>query len=329
MENSHIVVIGGSTGALEALRRILANLPDGLNAAFCVVLHISPDSPGYVPDILDRAGKLPVSAAREGEKLRAGAMVVAPPDRHLLIARDGTLRLGSGPRENLFRPAVDPLFRSAAAFGARVIGVILSGGLDDGAAGAAYLKANGGRLIVQDPTDASVPSMPRAALRATDVDHRIPAHAIADCLVALLRKPVLTAAEPVMNDRTHDAEIEIAAGAPPDEIDISTMASPSLLTCPHCAGVLLEFKDPPLRFRCHTGHAYTAETLAAMADERAEETLYAALRALHEQAFLLQERLKALESGPDRAVLESQVERVTERATRVRELLHDNGKRGP
>src|SRR5579884_3723136 len=164
-----LVVMGASAGGVEALRRVVAGLPAELPAAICIVLHLAPDSPSALPKILERAGALPCRAASDGEPLEPGSVLVAPPDRHLVV-EDGRVRLTVGPRENGHRPAIDTLFRSAAARGDRVVGVVLSGTRDDGAAGLAVIKANGGGAIVQDPKEAMYAGMPRSALASVQVD---------------------------------------------------------------------------------------------------------------------------------------------------------------
>lgn len=314
MDKFHLVVIGGSAGGLTALRQVLSRLPVDLNAAICVVLHISPESPGFVPEILRKAGPLPAKAAVSGERIVRGQVYVAPPDRHLLVRNAGAIVLGAGPKENLFRPAIDPLFRSAAKYGRRAIGIILSGGLDDGAAGLAALKAAGGVAIVQDPNDATAPSMPRAALRATEVDFCLPAGAIAERLIALTT--LAAPAEAPMPKSVNDIETDIAEGVSPQQANLASVAKPSLFTCPNCSGVLMEHLDPPLRFRCHTGHAFGPQTLLSLLAEEAEASLWSALRTFQEYEMLLR-RLSSdasggLDIGPE-----------LKRAERLAATLHD------
>ena len=189
MAAKRLVVIGGSSGAIEATRVIVQGLPADFGAPVCVVLHTSPQSPGILDAILDRAGKLPAATAVTGARLRDGHIYVAPPDHHLVI-EPGAVRLSKGPRENRFRPAVDPLFRSAAqVYGAGAIGVVVTGNLDDGTAGLWTIKQLGGTTIVQDPKDALFPSMPASALQQVSVDYVVPLHEIAPLLVRLLERP--------------------------------------------------------------------------------------------------------------------------------------------
>jgi two-component system chemotaxis response regulator CheB len=177
MANRDIIVIGASTGGLHALLELLAPLPTDLEAAIFVVVHSSPEGNGLLPEILDRSGTWPAAYAVDGAAIEHGRIYVARPDYHLLVRRD-TMNVSRGPRENLFRPAIDPLFRTAArAYGARVIGIVLSGGLDDGTHGLELIKRHGGLAIAQDPQGAVMPSMPLSAIQNVEVDHILaPSH---------------------------------------------------------------------------------------------------------------------------------------------------------
>lgn len=181
-----IVAIGASAGGLDPLREIVGALPGTFAAPVCVVMHIGAKSPGFLAHILAQAGDLAVGWAEDGEPLRPGCVYVAPRDHHLLV-EPGVLRLGRGPKEHLFRPAVDPLFRSAAqAYGPGAIGIVLSGNLDDGVSGLKVIKQLGGIAIAQDPDEALAPSMPEAAVGDVEVDHVLPAAGIAALLVRLI-----------------------------------------------------------------------------------------------------------------------------------------------
>jgi two-component system, chemotaxis family, protein-glutamate methylesterase/glutaminase len=180
----NIVVIGASAGGFDAIKELVAALPRDLDAAVFIVWHMSPELKAILPHVLNRNSRLPVSNAYDKCPIKKGHIYIAVPDHHLLIS-EREMYVTKGPKENHFRPAVDPLFRSAAlAFGSCVIGIILSGALDDGAAGLKFIKANGGVTIVQDPSTAEVPSMPENAIRAAKPDHIIPVSAMA----ALLRR---------------------------------------------------------------------------------------------------------------------------------------------
>src|SRR5262245_10757596 len=197
--NTHdIVVIGASAGGVEALTALAAGLPANLHAAVFVVLHVPPQGESHLPYILSRAGALQARMAQDGDEIRSGRILIAPPDRHLLLTQDQA-RIVYGPRENYFRPAIDPLFRSAAlAFGPRVIGVVLTGALDDGASGLVAIKREGGLALVQDPETAAFPSMPSAALKYVDVDACLPLKKLASKIVAL------TVTEAPMPETPHD-----------------------------------------------------------------------------------------------------------------------------
>ncbi len=289
MATRDIVVIGASAGGIEALSRLLAGVPAGFPASVFVVLHVAPNSPGYLPDILARAGPLPAENARDGRSFRHGRIYSAPPDHHLMLEVEGRMRVVRGPKENRSRPAVDPLFRSAAlGFGPRVIGIVLSGGLDDGTAGLRGIKMCGGTAIVQDPADAVVSSMPATALRHVSVDYCRPAREIGPLLAQLVTKPVpqRVLAEVDMRKRL-EIEHEIAKGAGRPE-SVTRIGQPSIFTCPECHGTLLRIRgEKPWRFRCHTGHAFSADSLLSELTDATEEAIWNAVRSVQESAMLL------------------------------------------
>lgn len=322
MTTRDIIVIGGSAGAIEALGTLVSALPADLPAAVFVVVHVPAEATSVLPRILSRAGSLPAHHAEDGEPVERGRIYVARPNRHLLI--DGErVRLSLGPKENRHRPAVDPLFRTAArAFGPRVIGVVLTGSLDDGTAGLLAIKARGGVAVVQDPDDALYASMPRSARDNVAVDHLLPVAAIGATLARLCREtvedevPVIENSESLPGGPELSGK-ELAAGeVPPGQL--------SLFTCPECHGVLWESVDGSLvRYRCHTGHAYSAASLLAEQDEKLEEALWAAYRALEENAVLARRVAERLgrEGTATRAHFEEQARATTERAHLVRDVL--------
>lgn len=288
METRNIIVIGASAGGFEALKKLAAGLPRDLQASLFIVWHMSPDVRGVLPQVLGRVGALEATQAYDGEPIVPGRIYAAPPDRHLLIER-GKVRVTRGPKENRFRPAVDPLFRSAAyAYGNRVIGVILSGALDDGTAGLWMVKHHGGVAIVQDPLDAEVPSMPQNALREVEVDYVVPITEMADLLVRLSQETVTGTSEVVMEDKKTEIEIRIAAEDSAFESGIVNFGQLTPYTCPECHGVLTALQDGNLkRFRCHTGHAFSAGSLLATVTEKIEDSLYSAMRGIEESVMLL------------------------------------------
>ncbi len=284
--NGHdIVVIGASAGGVEALIEFFQDLPPTLPAAIFVVMHTSPTSPGVLPAILDRAGALPVTFARQGERFAHGRVYVAPPDHHMLLL-DNAISLTRGPRENGFRPAVDPLFRTAARrHDGRVIGVVLSGGLDDGTEGLTFIKARGGLAVVQDPAEAVFPSMPQCALDAVKVDHIATMKQMPDLLGRLTREPSRRGAVK-MPQAIHDPG---ESAAQPDTAlkNQSLPGPPTGLICPECGGALWEFKEGQLvRYRCHVGHNFTSRGLMATKGAELETAWWTALRALEENAEL-------------------------------------------
>jgi two-component system chemotaxis response regulator CheB len=288
MDGHDIIVVGGSAGALEALNVIVRGLPADLPASVFVALHTSPHSPGLIPEILNHRGPLRAAHPRDGERVTRGRIYVAPPDHHLLL-EDGRVRVTRGPKENRFRPAVDPLFRSAAlAYGPRVIGVILSGWLDDGAAGLWAVKVRGGMAVVQDPDEAFARSMPESALRRARVDHRLRVADIAPTLAELASLPAADAgAFPVPAEL--EIETRIAMEDKALNMGVTDIGEPSLFACPECHGVLMRLKaGGGARFRCHTGHAYTADALLAELTEVVEGTLWNAIRSVQESALLME-----------------------------------------
>src|SRR5690606_21642109 len=210
MEKRNIIVIGASAGGFEALKTIVQSLPPNLDASIFIVWHMGPDVRGILPDVLNKLNTIRAANARDNEPIETNHIYVAPPDHHLLI-EEGRLRVTRGPKENRFRPAVDPLFRSAAyTYGNRVIGIVLSGALDDGSAGLWRVKESGGITVVQDPSDAEVPSMPENAMRVVDVDHCVPADELA-ALITRLSSEEVTSNPHVMKDKRTKTEIDIAA----------------------------------------------------------------------------------------------------------------------
>ena len=288
MEKRNIIVIGASAGGFDALKKLVAALPAGFDAAVFVVWHIAPDVTGVLPQVLAKAGRLPAAHAVDGEALETGRIYVAPPDRHLTV-EPGRVRVSKGPKENRFRPAVDPLFRSAAYFyRRRVLGVILSGALDDGTSGLWLVKHFGGAAVVQDPRDAEVPSMPQNALRQVAVDHAVPVGEMGPLLVRLAGEEVETSEVFMEEDKLTELEIKIATEDNSFDLGLMEHGELSPFTCPDCHGVMVRLRDGDReRFRCHTGHAFSADTLLATVTENIEDSLWNAVRGIDEIVMLL------------------------------------------
>jgi two-component system, chemotaxis family, protein-glutamate methylesterase/glutaminase len=321
---NQIVVIGASGGGIEVLRTLAAALPAMFPAPICIVLHTAPQSPGILDEILSRAGPLPATNAINGERLQPGHIYVAPPDCHLLV-EPGRLRVTKGPKENRFRPAIDPLFRSAAqVYGPGTIGVLLTGSLDDGTAGLWTVKQLGGAAIVQDPADALFPGMPQHAIDHVKIDHVVPSAEIPPLLVRLTAVPV--EARPVEPAPEHVAvEVKIAMEHNPIDVGLEQIGEPSRFACPECHGVLLQIKDgPQARFRCHTGHAYSGASLLAAINEQIEESLWTSIRALEEGQLLLcrmADHMNRNHAGAGAAALTARADEVKQQSDVIRRLV--------
>ena len=289
MAKKDIVVIGTSAGGMEALRELIARLPGDFEASVFVVWHTSPSVPGVLPRLLERQGPLQAAFAVDREPIVPRRIYVAPPDHHMLLEH-GFVRVAKGPKENRFRPAIDPLFRSAAyVYGSRTIGVVLTGALDDGTAGLWTIKLRGGTAIVQDPEEALFPSMPLSALKAVSVDHRAKIAEIAALLARLTHEAAPEAPDlPMEEKRKIEREVRIAEEESALEKWITAASDLSPFSCPDCHGVLARIREGRVvRFRCHTGHAYSADSLLASVSESIEALLWGALRATDEAAMLL------------------------------------------
>jgi two-component system, chemotaxis family, protein-glutamate methylesterase/glutaminase len=285
MPGHDIIVIGASSGGVEVLSNLASRLPASLPAALFVVLHVRPDAPSLLPAILNRAGALPAAHAVDGEPIRTGRIYVAPPGMQTYL-RGHRLSVERGPRENLHRPAIDPLFRTAAHYyGPRVIGVIVSGALDDGTAGLQSIKEAGGLALVQDPSDALCGSMPAHALDRVAVDYCVPAVEFPDLLVRLASE---AAPESVQRSRVPLETREESEGAQQRPLTGDIIGIDSGLTCPECSGILREVRDGEvLRFRCRVGHAYTSQTMLEAQGDSVEKALWTAVRSLEERSVLM------------------------------------------
>ncbi len=307
---ARVIGIAASAGGLEALRRVVADLPAGLPAAICVVLHIPATGRSLLAPILDRAGALTAVVAQHGQPLRAGFIYVAPADRHLLVRRR-TIELTRGPKENGVRPAADPMFRSLAqSWGARAIGVILSGALDDGSAGAVWLAEAGATVIVQDPATAIVPGMPASALAAITPDYTPPLEQIGGVLARLAGEAAPAVEEEAM--RSDHLEGEQRPPGPP-----------SAFTCPECSAALWELSDGALvRYRCRVGHTYSEDAMVEAQGDAVEAALWTALEVLEERGELLL-RIAGRMHGKPRSArrFEDAAHEVDDRARLIRRAL--------
>jgi two-component system, chemotaxis family, protein-glutamate methylesterase/glutaminase len=284
MPKKDIVVIGGSAGSHAVLQQIVSDLPADLPASIFVTTHMPAGGVSLLPDILSRVSRMPVVRAVDGQPIEPGCVYVAVPDHHLLVI-DGTVRFGNGPRENMTRPAIDPLFRSAAlSHGPRTVGVVLSGLLNDGASGLSAIKACGGTAVVQSPLDAHADQMPLSALEVVDADQVVPTADLGRVLAQIVYQNA--DAEQHCPDSVA-LEVQIAGGARLGAEALLKIADPTALTCPDCQGVLSEVRaEQPLRFRCQIGHAMTAEVLKSRAGD-VHEALTIALRIMEERVTLV------------------------------------------
>ena len=298
---SDIILVGASAGGLNVLKTITSSLPGDLQAAVIIVVHMSPNQESDLAGILDRCSDLSIRQAADGEPVRYGTALIAPPNQHLVF-EDGVVRVVSGPKMNAYRPSIDVTFKSAARrFGARAIGVVLTGGLKDGTDGLRAIKESGGRAVVQDPEDAAFSGMPRSAIENVEVDRVLRADGIAAALV------------------------EMAS-------DVHETSGPRQLTpfaegggllsefiCPECKSTLLETRqDGWSTFRCRNGHMYTEESLAIDKDASLQAALWSAARALHEQAQLFDRLVEMSHSMTDI---------LTKRFKRKAALIREQGRR--
>lgn len=307
-----VIVIGGSSGSPDALLTLTQGFEPDLPAAVFVVIHIGANS--HLAHILSRSGPLPAVTAAPGERFEHGRIYAAVPGCHLML-HDGHILLRRAPRENLARPAIDVLFRSAAAsFGGRVIGVLLSGALSDGTAGLRAIKRCGGLAVVQDPAEAMVSDMPNSALRHVDIDHVCRVKDMPRLLAKLVRQPAGPTPEIPFDIRI---EAAIAAQELADMRVDDMLGTPSRFTCPECHGALWEIEDGSmLRFRCHVGHAFAADTVLTSQGEEIDRLLGTLLRS-HQERAALAHRMAEHERANDRHVLAQHLEK------RARDYEHD------
>ncbi len=313
MAARNIIVVGASAGGVEALSNLARGLPADLQAAVFVVLHTSAEGPGMLPDILGRRSSLPVSTAVDNAPIENGHIYVGRPDRHLLL-EPGRMCLGRGPTENRHRPAIDPLFRSAAyAYGEKVIGVLLSGYLDDGVAGLIAIKERGGLSVVQSPEDALVSGMPLAAIENDHVDYSVPVAEMAELLadLAMGKKKSKQTVTPGLSEQ--------------DRV--------SVYTCPECHGTLWEVDEQGLlQFRCRVGHKLSRDSMLDAQAQSLERALWAALRSLEEHAELsrrLAARAKTNNQDMAARLFEERWQASAANAKVIRDMLTESGATAP
>jgi two-component system chemotaxis response regulator CheB len=319
-----IIVVGASAGGVEALQGLARGLPAKFSGSIFVTIHFPEHGTSTLPRILSRAGPVPAIHAADGESIVPGRIYVAPPDYHLLLHRR-KLRLVRGPKENGHRPAIDPMFRSAAlAFGSRVIGIILSGNLDDGTSGVRIVKRRGGLVVVQDPEDALFPSMPQSAIEHVNVDRVVPLRGMAKTLAELMAQPAPEMEPSPMSGDIKETQLS--------EVNLDVIAdeenhpgTPSAFGCPDCGGVLWELKDGDFtRFRCRVGHSWTAEALLARQSADFDDALWMALRSLEESASLsrqIETRHRARGTATLAQRFEAQAQAMERRAQVIRDAL--------
>jgi two-component system chemotaxis response regulator CheB len=324
MAKRDIIVIGASAGGVYALKELVEALPPDFKASLFVTLHVSPHSPSYLPDILTSAGPLQAVHPKDGELVQPGRIYIAPPDHHLLVEYDQVI-VKKGPKENRFRPSIDALFRSAAyTYGPRVIGVVLTGMLDDGTSGMWSINRLGGLTIVQEPDDAMYSSMPDNVLNHVEVDYRIPVSEMAALLTRLSNETVTTKPDLTPDEQERmETEVNIAAQDNAFELGILDLGELTPLTCPECNGALVSIKEGKLiRYRCHTGHAFTASSLLAETTKVVEESFWKAVRSLEETVILLEQSGRQFAEGGNEAAADQFFAKARETRERAR-MTHE------
>jgi two-component system chemotaxis response regulator CheB len=320
-----IVVIGASAGGVSALERLVMTMPKDYQGSVFIVMHTPPFSPSKLPEILSRAGELEAIHPGEEEEIAAGKIYIAPPDHHMLIEGNKVV-VRKGPKENRFRPSIDALFRSAAyEFGKRVIGVILTGALDDGTSGLWTIKRLGGIVISQNPAEATFPEMPQSAIEYVETDYVVKVTEIGAILNRLISDPIKDKKEAPKEELERLAlEVEIASSDNAFEKGIMEMGEMAAFTCPSCHGALVMIKEGGrVRYRCHTGHAFTASALLAGITESVEETLWQAMRGLEETSMLLQHIGEHIMDSGDHDAANIFMKKANETADKAR-TVHDS-----
>lgn len=326
-KSDRFIVIGASAGGFEAIKTIVKGLPPDFTSPVFIIWHMSANVYGILPTVLNRENSIYAAHGFNNEEIKRNRIYVAPPDHHMLI-KQNSIQITHGPKENRFRPAIDPLFRSAAYhFENRVIGIILSGALDDGTAGLWTIKHYGGMAIAQNPLEAEVPSMAANAIRMVNVDYTVSAAEIPDLLVKLTSSALPENQNVRREDQTRD-EIEVAAGEAPLHKHAFNFDELPPFTCPECHGVLSRLRNGNIvRYRCHTGHAYSVDALMETINEKIEEGLYKAMRAMDESIMLMNHigDHYAENNEPKLAALYfKKAKEAQERSNQVRQIVQGN-----
>lgn len=328
MPRKDIIVIGASAGGVEACKKLVSSLPKDFEGSIFIVIHLPSDGVSVLPQILSHWSAIPAVHPRDGAIIKPGLIYVAPPDHHMLI-KPGRIILVAGPEENYARPAVDPLFRSAsAAYGRRVVGVVLSGNLDDGTAGLEMIKKRGGTTVVQNPEEAHFPDMPRSAINRVEIDHILPLDQIGGLIATLARTEVTQSLNPGKEETKDILEMSI------DELQKRVESGASTgLTCPECGGILREkVEGDTADFRCRVGHAFSSGHLESALSHATESALWNAVRVLEEKEQLchkLADRMSRLKSMASANHFESRGKKASEDARIIRKLiLESESKRG-
>jgi two-component system, chemotaxis family, protein-glutamate methylesterase/glutaminase len=326
MENRDIIVVGASAGGVAALKDFIKGLPEDFNGSIFIVLHMPPYAKSMLPKILSKAGPLDAVESKDGESIRPGTIYVAPNDHHLILESGDKIVVKRGPKENRFRPSIDALFRSAAyVYGSRVIGIILSGLLNDGVSGLWTIKQHGGIAVIQDPKDAEQPQLPENVLEYVHVDYIVSTADMAPLIAGMVKKPPPERHKlPEEELRMLKKEIVIATKDNAFEMGIMNMGEITPFTCPQCHGALVRLVEGKLiRFRCHTGHAYTASSLLSEATESVESMLWQSMRGMEEIVMLLEniaEHFEEMESPDAAALFKEKAEGAANRAR----IIHDS-----
>ena len=336
MNNHHVITIGTSAGGVQALKTIIRELPPNFPASIHIVQHLSGEASSNLPVLLNKTSRLPVKFAQDEEVIKLGRIYLAPPDFHLMLEA-GRMRVIRGPRENRMRPAIDPLFRTAAVtYRSYATGVILTGMLDDGTAGLQAIKACGGMAIVQDPNDADYSSMPQSAISNVEVDRIVPLSKIVGILKERVRQTPTIVSE-IPADLRLEAPITFKAITDPPTM--KQIGEPVAHSCPSCGGPLWQLgqnlqannvndkdKQLLLRYRCHVGHAFTSRTLIEEQNEATEKALWIALRTLEERGRLLKNMSDRYAKAGSSALAQSHRERANEaleHSALIRDLIRN------